>query len=650
MAWLKPSELTPDPDQPRRTFEEASLLSLGKSMLNRVEQPLLVRKAGTKTFIVEGERRWRAAKLCKVKLLPCLLTASTQGIDVAATQLTVGIHREPLSTMDVAEFLHELRQKHKMSDNQLLAQLNERGIHNVGASKLDKYLSLMELPAWAKKLLSTSTFTEAHGAMLVGVAKFPEVMDSLKKTISDAIMWQGAISLKELQQEVSGTLRDIGIDLNRQHGRPDDIRAFPITQCKSCEFYKKQGGTEWCLNKVEWQRKQDEALLLKAAKTVGGSAAPTDLTDPTAVQPMKLKESKVGIVKLQNIDWASHKNLHTAEFDKGQCQTCPHRRSASHDGKPEGAEDTCFHPPCFNKKEKQFTRSQGKREKVNDYLDGWLRANLKASTLRFTQPVITGLIHWLAMGAVDRRSDFHHGQRHPEAANATEKVLKEFKLNDLPEVMNFSADLLLAKNLDAQTLWETSMVNAAINVVTNSQLRWLWKHLNMRLDDPSCTYFIDAEYLAFKSRAQLGELLKLANESIHVREAAEPVESIASMSVLQMREKLLELPFTLGVGIPQDVQELFDAPLDAPLGDDDEFFSGDDDDEGTDDDDLDAGEDGVDSFSGEETIHPGRVAKSADGNSLLTADELHALETEAAAAESNFGIVGGARKKPAKKK
>ena len=66
--------LTPDPNQPRKAFDEKALQALADSIGERgILQPILVRQDGNRVVIVDGERRWRAAKLAKLKVVPALL-------------------------------------------------------------------------------------------------------------------------------------------------------------------------------------------------------------------------------------------------------------------------------------------------------------------------------------------------------------------------------------------------------------------------------------------------------------------------------------------------------------------------------------------------------------------------------------------------
>ena len=71
---LKISEIEPNRDQPRKAFDEEQLEELADSIRKYgVLQPLLVQKKGESYEIIAGERRWRAAKLAGLKMIPAVI-------------------------------------------------------------------------------------------------------------------------------------------------------------------------------------------------------------------------------------------------------------------------------------------------------------------------------------------------------------------------------------------------------------------------------------------------------------------------------------------------------------------------------------------------------------------------------------------------
>jgi ParB family chromosome partitioning protein len=106
--------LTPDPDQPRRSFPEEELRLLSESLAQHGQlQPILVRPARGpglrgKYEIVAGERRFRAAKLAGLTELECKVENYALNTAVVV-QLVENLHREDLSDMDKAYGLQRLR-------------------------------------------------------------------------------------------------------------------------------------------------------------------------------------------------------------------------------------------------------------------------------------------------------------------------------------------------------------------------------------------------------------------------------------------------------------------------------------------------------------------------------------------------------------
>jgi len=95
--------IAPNPQQPRRNFDQDSLQALAASLTESgVLQPVLVRpKAGGRYELVAGERRWRAAKIAELGTIPALVRARE---DSASLELALieNMAREDLSPVEEA--------------------------------------------------------------------------------------------------------------------------------------------------------------------------------------------------------------------------------------------------------------------------------------------------------------------------------------------------------------------------------------------------------------------------------------------------------------------------------------------------------------------------------------------------------------------
>ena len=98
-------EIEPDPEQPRKRFDDDALNQLADSITeNGLLQPIAVRpkKVGPGYIIIAGERRWRAARLAGLDEVPVIIKDVTDE-QAAALALIENLQREDLDPIEVAE-------------------------------------------------------------------------------------------------------------------------------------------------------------------------------------------------------------------------------------------------------------------------------------------------------------------------------------------------------------------------------------------------------------------------------------------------------------------------------------------------------------------------------------------------------------------
>ena len=103
------SQLDPNPDQPRRTFDTQALEALAESIRQAgVLQPLLVVENGARYRIVAGERRYRAARMAGLQSVPCVVRDMTEQERMEAA-LIENLQREDLNPIEEAAGIRALR-------------------------------------------------------------------------------------------------------------------------------------------------------------------------------------------------------------------------------------------------------------------------------------------------------------------------------------------------------------------------------------------------------------------------------------------------------------------------------------------------------------------------------------------------------------
>lgn len=154
--------IKPNPNQPRRHFDEAALQALADSLESRgVLQPVLVRPVAGGTYeLVAGERRWRASQLAGLEQIPALVRErdDAQALEVA---LIENMAREDLNPVEEARACAALVEE--------LGLTREEVGRRVGRSRVavSNLLRLLDLPDDVLELLERGELSEGHGRALL---------------------------------------------------------------------------------------------------------------------------------------------------------------------------------------------------------------------------------------------------------------------------------------------------------------------------------------------------------------------------------------------------------------------------------------------------------------------------------------------------
>jgi ParB/RepB/Spo0J family partition protein len=131
--------LVPDPDQPRRTFDDDDIAHLAESLKTHGQQtPLVVRwdAEQDKHVVIHGEKRWRAAQLAGLTTLICVLDSAERRTDERKLlQVVEAVHRGELSPVDRARVFREIMSEHGWNANKLAQEL--RISHSTVSRALD---------------------------------------------------------------------------------------------------------------------------------------------------------------------------------------------------------------------------------------------------------------------------------------------------------------------------------------------------------------------------------------------------------------------------------------------------------------------------------------------------------------------------------
>lgn len=155
----------PNPDQPRRTFDEETLEELATSIRELgVIQPLSLRDAGDGTYqIIAGERRWRAAKLAGISTVPAYVRTASDS-EVTEMALIENIQREDLNAIEVALAFRKLIDTYDLTQDRLSERIGKK------RSTIANHLRLLKLPAEIQLGLRDHKLEMGHARALLSVA------------------------------------------------------------------------------------------------------------------------------------------------------------------------------------------------------------------------------------------------------------------------------------------------------------------------------------------------------------------------------------------------------------------------------------------------------------------------------------------------
>lgn len=185
---LNLADLQPDPEQPRKYFDEQALSELRASIEKHgVLQPVLVRQAADGgLLLVSGERRYLASKLTGLQTIPAVFT------DGEPTEISIveNLLRENLTAIEEAEAIERLRLEHNYLLSDLSAALGKSD------STLSEILSLNKLPDEVKNDCHNDPKTARGILVEIAKKKDPATMLSLYTRYKESGLTRGEIRKK----------------------------------------------------------------------------------------------------------------------------------------------------------------------------------------------------------------------------------------------------------------------------------------------------------------------------------------------------------------------------------------------------------------------------------------------------------------------
>ncbi len=164
--------LAPNPNQPRKHFDQAEIEELANSIREKgVVQPLIVRpdpKNPDMYQIVAGERRWRAAQVAQLHRIPALIRRYSD-VETLEIGMIENVHRSALNPIEEAGGYQQLIDEYGFTQEMAAAALSRSRSH------VANMLRLLGLPAFVKDLVLKGDLSAGHARALI-TASDPEAL------------------------------------------------------------------------------------------------------------------------------------------------------------------------------------------------------------------------------------------------------------------------------------------------------------------------------------------------------------------------------------------------------------------------------------------------------------------------------------------
>ncbi len=199
---LRISDIEPNPDQPRKQFDEEELMSLSASIAEYgLLQPIVVTEnsvlPGT-YVIIAGERRWRASRMAGLDEIPCVIF---DGDELAAAQVSLveNIQRSDLNAIEEAMGYRALIERFGMTQDSVAQKIGK------SRPAVTNALRLLELPEDVLPMVASGELSAGHARTLLGLNDKNAIFALAERVIAEGL------SVRALEAEVKKLNRPVTV-------------------------------------------------------------------------------------------------------------------------------------------------------------------------------------------------------------------------------------------------------------------------------------------------------------------------------------------------------------------------------------------------------------------------------------------------------
>ena len=205
--------LVPNRAQPRTHFDETALFELAESLKQHgMVQPIVVRKVGEQFEIIAGERRWRAARMAGIAMVPVVIkdVPDDRLLEIA---LVENIQRQELNPIEEATAYWQLGEHLRLTQEQVADRVGK------SRPQVANTLRLLRLPAEIKADVAHGRLSTGHAKVLLGVPD-PRLQEQLAHEVI-----QQQLSVRALEARIQKLQKQSKVRGKKRHPQELFIKA-----------------------------------------------------------------------------------------------------------------------------------------------------------------------------------------------------------------------------------------------------------------------------------------------------------------------------------------------------------------------------------------------------------------------------------------
>ena len=197
------NKVEPNREQPRKKFDEDALLELSESIKQfGILQPLLVQKRDNYYEIIAGERRWRAAKLAKLKEVPVIVKQLTEQ-EIMEISLIENIQREDLNPIEEALAYKRLLSEFNLKQDEVAERVSK------SRTAVTNSMRLLKLDDRVQQMVIDEMLTTGHARAILGIEDADKQYEVAQKIFDEKLSVRDTEKLvKNLQNEKDSPKQD----------------------------------------------------------------------------------------------------------------------------------------------------------------------------------------------------------------------------------------------------------------------------------------------------------------------------------------------------------------------------------------------------------------------------------------------------------